>query len=271
MVRLMNALPLLCPLALLACGGGAGEPPAPPPAEPEPTGPGRLEAATLLNRISVADIAQAISSARAAGERLPPVAPVYEVANHRLSYLTVDGQGRSVTASGLISVPVKGVGARSPVISYQHGTIFKDAEAPSNHAVAGEVAVVLASLGYIVVAPDYVGYGASRGAEHPYLLAAPSAAAVLDLLSAAKSWRRSQGLVDNGQLFLAGYSEGGYARQQESGSKGAVVRQAIEAFLNAAPHCAEPSGAVMVAKWLGLLNGTTDLSTNPKHLDDFGR
>ena len=164
----------------------------------------------LLNRVSVADMAQAIASGPAIGERLPQVAPVYEVANHRLSYLTVDGQGRTVTASGLVSVPVKAAGARSPVLSYQHGTIFKDAEAPSNHAVAGEVPVILASLGYIVVAPDYVGYGVSRGAEHPYLLAAPSAAAVLDLLTAAKSWRRSQGIADNGQLFLAGYSEGGY-------------------------------------------------------------
>jgi pimeloyl-ACP methyl ester carboxylesterase len=232
MNRILNGVLLSALSALLACGGGGGEsastaataetivapaplpepppPPPPPPPEPEPEGPGRLEAAALLNRVAVADIARAIAAAPAAGERLPQVAPVYDVINHRLNYLTVDGQGRTVTASGLVSVPVKAAGARSPVISYQHGTIFKDAEAPSNHAVAGEVAVVLASLGYIVVAPDYVGYGVSRGAEHPYLLAAPSAAAVLDLLTAAKSWRRSQGIADNGQLFLAGYSEGGY-------------------------------------------------------------
>ena len=187
--------------------------PAPPPAAPappEPSGPGRLTGAALLNRFSAADIAQAVATAVAAGDRVPAIKPVYEVANHRLSYLTLDGQGRTVTASGLVSVPVKASGARSPVISYQHGTIFKDAEAPSNHAVASEAAVIMASLGYIVVAPDYVGYGVSKGAEHPYLLSAPSAAAVLDLLTAAKSWRRSNAVADNGQLFLAGYSEGGY-------------------------------------------------------------
>jgi predicted transcriptional regulator len=61
------------------------------------------------------------------------------------------------------------------------------------------------------------------------------------------------------------------ARQQLGGSKSAVVRLAIEAYLNAAPRSAEPSGAVMAAKWLGLLNGPADLSTHPKHLDDFGR
>lgn len=189
------------------------EPPAPsPPApvEPEPSGPGRLVGVTLLNRIAVADIAQAVAAAATTGDKLPSITPVYEVANHRLSYLTLDGQGRTVTASSLVSVPVKPPGARSPVISYQHGTIFRDAEAPSNHAVAAEAGVVMASLGYIVVAPDYVGYGASKGVEHPYLLAAPSASAVLDSLTAAKSWRRGQALVDNGQLFLVGYSEGGY-------------------------------------------------------------
>ncbi|KNZ33415.1 MAG: hypothetical protein AD742_05770 [Methylibium sp. NZG] len=62
-----------------------------------------------------------------------------------------------------------------------------------------------------------------------------------------------------------------FARQQKAGSKSAVVREAIERYLNAAPQSTEPSGAVMAAKWLGLLSGPADLSANPKHLDDFGR
>ena len=229
MNRLVHVLLLAVLVLLSACGGGADSAPATetspapvsapapapapepaPPAPPEPSGPGRLEGAELLNRISAAEIALAIATAAAAGEKVPTIKPVYEVSNHRLRYLTIDGQGRTVTASGLVSVPVKASGARSPVLSYHHGTIFKDAEAPSNHAVASEPAVMMASMGYIVIAPDYVGYGASKGAEHPYLLAAPSAAAVLDLLTAARSWRRNNGIADNGQLFLAGYSEGGY-------------------------------------------------------------
>ena len=254
MNRLLHGLLLGWVSLLLACGGGADNTvpavasrdpvsapdpapspapsppaPAPPPsAEPEPTGPGRLVGAALLNRISAADIAQAIATATAAGDRLPPISPVYEVVNHRLHYLTLDGQGRTVTASGLVSVPVKASGARSPVISYQHGTIFKDAEAPSNHSVAAETAVIVASLGYIVVAPDYVGYGVSKGAEHPYLLAAPSASAVLDLLTAAKSWRRSQAIADNGQLYLVGYTEGGYVTM--------AAHRAMQA--GASPHLA---------------------------------
>ncbi len=136
--------------------------------------------------------------------------PVYSVTSYRLEYLTSDAQGQLVRASGLVSVPVKAAGAKSPVLSYQHATTLHDADAPSNHAVATEVAVQLASLGYIVLAPDYVGYGVSRGTPHPYLLAAPSAAAAVDFLTAATTWRGNTGLADNGQLFLTGYSEGAY-------------------------------------------------------------
>ena len=180
---------------------------APAAAPAELPGAGRLVGATFLNRISAAEIAQAIDGA---GTRAPAARPVYAVDNHRLTYRTLDGSGRAITASGLVSIPVKAPGAPSPVLSYQHGTLFKDAQAPSNHAVAAEPAVVMAALGYIVVAADYVGYGESAGAPHPYLMAAPSAAAVLDLLTAARTWQRDRGIADNGQLFLAGYSEGGY-------------------------------------------------------------
>ncbi len=135
----------------------------------------------------------------------------YAVTSYRLEYLTLDAQGQSVRASGLVSVPVKAPGAASPVLSYQHGTIFRDAEAPSNHAVASEASIILASMGYIVLAPDYVGYGVSKGKPHPYLLSAPTAAAVVDFLTAAKTWRYQNGVADNQQLFMTGYSEGGYA------------------------------------------------------------
>lgn len=173
----------------------------------DPASRGGLVAAATLNRIAASEIEQALS---VPGRKAPAIAPRYDVVNHRLVYATIDGQGRAIHASGLVSVPVKPPGVPSPVLGYQHGTLFSDARAPSNHAVASEVSVALASTGYIVVAADYVGYGASRGAPHPYLLAEPSAAAVLDLLTAAQTWRQGAGIADNGQLFLAGYSEGGY-------------------------------------------------------------
>lgn len=173
----------------------------------DPVGPGELKSATLLNTIAVTDIVQALS---AADMRVQNVNPVYAVNSYRLEYLTSDAQGQPVLASGLVSVPVKAQGAASPVLSYQHGTMFQNAEAPSNHAVPSEISVILASLGYIVVAPDFVGYGASAGTPHPYLLAAPSAAVTVDFLTAAGTWRRKAGVSDNAQLFMTGYSEGAY-------------------------------------------------------------
>lgn len=210
--------------ALAACGGGGGggsdsgdgtaadgQPPAtdapPPVAPPALERAGRLESSALLGTIAVADIAAALVTEEPLAQDM---VPRYAVASYRLEYLTTDADGKEVRASGLVSLPQKAPGAKSPVLSYQHGTLFRDADAPSNNAVASEAAVVLASLGYIVLAPDYVGFGASRGIPHPYLLSAPSAAATVDFLTAARTWRGQANVADNGQLFLTGYSEGGY-------------------------------------------------------------
>ena len=195
--------------ALAACGGGDGEDPGPdqPVVPVNPAGAGQLQGATLLGSIAATDIAQAL---QAQDSRIPDLVPRYDVLAYRLEYTTSDVNGQPIRASGLVGVPAKAPGAASPVLSYQHGTIFRDSEAPSNNAVASEVALVMASVGYIVLAPDYVGYGASKGAPHPYLLSGPSAAAVVDFLTAAQTWRRQQGVADNGQLFMTGYSEGGY-------------------------------------------------------------
>lgn len=209
-LRLAMALVLAVVLAACGGGGGAGDPGAGgnTPVEPaDPTGPGELKSAELLVTIPASQIAQALQALGVGGAGL---VPAYAVSAYRLEYLTTDADGREVRASGLVSVPVKAPGAKSPVLSYQHPTLFHDAEAPGNHAIPAELAVVMASLGFVVVAPDYVGYGASRGTPHPYLLAGPSAAAVVDFLTAARTWRRRNAVVDNGQLFLAGYSEGAY-------------------------------------------------------------
>lgn len=152
---------------------------------------------------STAAVANPVSKA-------PAVIPLYAVSQYRLTYLTVDGGGNLTEASGVLAIPQKPAGAKSPLLSFQHGTIFYDREAPSNDAAATSPVNIIASLGYIVAAADYIGYGASRGKAHPYLQAVPSAAAVTDFLTAAQQWLAEQRQPLNGQLFLTGYSEGGY-------------------------------------------------------------
>jgi pimeloyl-ACP methyl ester carboxylesterase len=200
-------------------------------------GHGELKSATLLKEFSLETLANAL---REAGGSWSVVVPKYAVTSYRLEYLTLDGKGQQVLASALLNVPDKPVGAGSPVLSYQHGTITKDAEAPSNNAVATEVSVLLASKGYIVLAADYVGYGASKGQAHPYLQSAPSASVVMDLLTAGKYWRQTRGVRDNRQLFLVGYSEGGYvtvatARSME-GSGNVHQQDLVAAIGGAGPY-----------------------------------
>ena len=222
--RLAAVVALACTMA--ACGGGGddkaadendapvGQPTLPEqptqpqqPTQPEQPDTGVFKGATSLGTVTTSELREAIAEK---DSRVTGLQPLYAVTSYRIEYSTIGAQGQPVLASGLVSVPVKAAGGKSPVLSYQHGTIFRDAEAPSNNAVASEVAVVMASLGFIVVAPDYVGYGASKGTPHPYLQATPTAAAVVDFLTAAQTWRQAQGVADNGQLFLTGYSEGGY-------------------------------------------------------------
>lgn len=235
-------------MLLAGCGGGGGsdEPPdrralaansgAAQTGRAEPAiavfpGRGELRQVVRLTDFTRADIAAVVA---VPGARVAGVVPRYDVQTWRISYRTVDGANLPIIASGLMTIPVKPAGSVSPVIGYQHGTIFKDAEAPSNALAPGEPPIVLASLGYIVLAADYVGYGVSKGAQHPYLLSAPSAAAVNDLLIAGRLWRQGSAHRGNGQLFLVGYSEGGYttaAAHREITQSAGPLRETLVASL----------------------------------------
>lgn len=202
---------------LVACGGGSDddrddEAPATPvvlePAIEAPSGAGALVSAEPVGLITAQAFREGLASPDSKTTR---AAPVYDVQAWRLRYRTLDVEGDLVEASGLLGVPVKADGAASPVLSFQHGTIFRNAEAPSQNVVATEPGLLLASLGFLTISPDYVGYGASQGRPHPYLQSAATAASVVDLITAARIWRQREGVRGNGQLFLVGYSEGGFA------------------------------------------------------------
>ena len=217
MIRRLHLVVIFALMAVAGCGGGDASAPQAADAResaaavtpvPAVTGPGEFKGVSFIARVAVGDITQAV---QAPGSRAPAVVPRYSVDTYRVSYLTLDVAGRQILASGLVALPVKPQGGKFPLVSYQHGTIFKDAEAPSNAIAPAEPPLIIASLGAIVIASDYVGYGASKGAPHPYLHSAATASAVLDLLTAVRSRLASFGLVENGQLFLVGYSEGGYA------------------------------------------------------------
>ena len=136
----------------------------------------------------------------------------FPVKVYKVTYRTVDAAGKEVQASGAAVVPV--MNQPAALLSHQHGTITSESGAPSNYGSSSEVwsaGTVLASSGYVVSAPDYLGYGASKNIPHPYEHRATLASASRDMLRAVRELCEGQKAALNGQLFLTGYSEGGFA------------------------------------------------------------
>ncbi len=130
---------------------------------------------------------------------------------YRLAYLTKTVDGRLVAASGLLAMPRGRAHARG-IVSWQHGTESLGTNAPSSkHVFHGLLpAAVFAGHGYLLLAPDYLGYGVSKE-PHDYYLADHMAAVVSDFIAAAKTVLDHSGVEVPSRLFLTGYSEGGYA------------------------------------------------------------
>ncbi len=139
-----------------------------------------------------------------------PLTAQYDVSALAVTYETVDPWGGRTRASGLMAWPAAGA-ARLPLVSYQHGTLARKSDAPSQNA-AGErlVGLALAATGYLALLPDYLGLGDSPGIP-AYHHARSEGTAGVDLLRVARTLAAQRGLGLNGQLFLLGYSHGGHA------------------------------------------------------------
>lgn len=138
-----------------------------------------------------------------------PITPQYDVDCHLVRYETIGPLGDRTQASGVIAVPVN-AGVPLPLISYQHGTLVHTNDAPSAAPLERFAGIGFASTGYAVAIPDYLGLGSSPGL-HPYHHAWSEATVAVDLLRATRTWCATNNVALNGQLFLAGYSQGGHA------------------------------------------------------------
>lgn len=134
----------------------------------------------------------------------------YGVVALELVYYTVDSYDNIVKASGAVLVP--NTREAKPLLSLQHGTVFGRTSVASVSPLSsteGMVGIVLASTGYQVCVPDYLGFGVSRQ-MHPYIHAQTNGRVVVDMLRAFSSWQQEHNLPPSTDLFLGGYSEGGY-------------------------------------------------------------
>ena len=144
---------------------------------------------------------------------------LYPILIYDIKYESIDQNGVIDTLSGLISFPQSNVEA-FPILAYQHGTLILDSQAPSITGMSMDnLEILLVGLattpsGFITVMPDYVGIGDPEK-YHPYTIADPHTRALVDILRASKELsfilQDENTFQFNQQLFLIGYSDGGYA------------------------------------------------------------
>ena len=147
-------------------------------------------------------------------------APEFGVDVYHYEYFTLDGRGAQVTASAALMVPIAASHDRSgawPVVACLHGTMpdkpynladLSGVNPASPRAIA--LAATYASHGFVVVAPNYTGLDTSNASHQSYLDAKQQTQDVLDALSAARELMKLVEAEASEDLFLAGYSQGGW-------------------------------------------------------------
>lgn len=129
---------------------------------------------------------------------------------YRITYNTTNTDGKPVVASGAVVIPdIKGA---LPLLNYNHGTYFPSQErsAPSYLSYGSELMVgkLFSAVGYLVVMPDYIGYGTTKNLQHPYGAYHLIAGSVIDMLYAVKELCDKNKIALSGKNFFSGWSEG---------------------------------------------------------------
>jgi len=167
---------------------------------------GEIASVSVLDAYTIADIQQILSN----GGAIIPFQMEYEVDAYAVRYYSVNKEGEVILVSGGLYLPK--TTSALPMISMQHGTETKRdrvASVSPTNSVEATIGLLSASMGYATIIPDYPGFGASS-CMHPYLHAAANVPCVIDLIQAGKEICNEKDVALTGELFLTGYSEGGY-------------------------------------------------------------
>ncbi len=143
----------------------------------------------------------------------------HDIEIYIIKYKTKVG-GEDVIASGVISIP-KDISGTIPYMSAHRGTIFSDAEAPSDNFLVYGFEVI-AAAGYATVLPDMIGFGETKDKVQHYYNKETNSQVAIDMIKAGEEFLRDKEVLLSDQLFLFGYSQGGFitlATQQAIESK----------------------------------------------------
>lgn len=135
------------------------------------------------------------------------IEPIYPIDLYRVLYRT-EFLDSTTVVSGVLAVP-RNTTCKVPLASYQHGTSSSKFNVPSYNADEKNIAIFFASIGNVMLAPDYIGLGSSTIALHPYMHHYSQAHSTINLLRAAKELNEPLNLNIGNQIFLFGYSQGG--------------------------------------------------------------
>lgn len=134
---------------------------------------------------------------------------------HKLTYRTTF-KTNSIQASGLVCLPK--TAGNYPVLCFQNGTNTENSAVPTLNPKDDLYSILesVASMGFIVVMPDYIGFGASSQIPHPYLHAESTVQSILDMLRAVNELGTKETILakPTKDLFIFGYSQGGWATMQ---------------------------------------------------------
>lgn len=178
-----------------------------------PTGKDLFVSANLIGTVPKAQL-QALAATIGFGAFAPQLK--YDVTYYKFLYKT-SYHGQMIQVSGLLGIPLN-TPAPPALLSAQHGTMFRQADAPSNFPASFSGFELFASTGFVTIIPDYIGLGVSQNVFQSFYDKPSSAATVVDMIKAARYFLAQQQVALNKNLFLLGYSEGGYvtmAAQQE--------------------------------------------------------
>jgi predicted esterase len=192
---------ILCSLFFVSCSKKGSD----SPVESAPQSRGQVLSTSFFASYSASSLQTLFNAS--VGTSQSGIVLQYDVDVYKVVYVTIDPKGNLVQASGALYIP-KGRSNLS-LISFHHGTMTQRTEAPSANPLNTSEGLLSAALGYFALEPDYLGFGESN-ILHPYLYQKSSALTVIDFIRAGRSVASAKRVTLNSQVFLAGYSEGGY-------------------------------------------------------------